>query len=65
MGWKHRKAGVAQDLSKFVADQVKDETARMKELRKGREEAEASCGRNSRGKGGKGRGAKGEPATDG
>ena len=65
MGWKHRKVGVAQDLSKFVADQVKDETARMKELRKGREEADAARGRNLRGKGGKGRGARREPATDG
>ena len=67
MGWRHKRAGVGQALNRFVAEEVKDETAMLKELRKAREESAAASSGGGRGRwghkgGGRGRGN--APADD-
>ena len=69
MGWKHRRTGVARELTSYVAEQVKAEAGVLKEMRKAREEAEAlqqqNRGRGGGGGRGRGRGADGHQSAEG
>ena len=59
MGWE-RKSGVAMTLRRYVADEMKDQAAILKESRKAREELSAKRGDpTGRGRGARGRGGRG------
>ena len=69
MGWgQSRGGGVAPDLTRYVAEQLRDEASVAKEARKAREEQKLR--KNPKAKsspkgGGRGRGGKGDPGEDG
>ena len=64
MGFRNQRSGISEALGRHVAGEVMDEAARLKELRKAREEQDYNRGGSRKQKGRKGRG-KGDAADDG